>query len=579
MGWLQTDRETVDSGGESQTVPGPAGTDGGGVSGTVWILVFALPPLITSGVGIAAWRHRQDNPPARALALVLLGVSSWCLAIALILSPVPAAVRAGCFPLVFLSVGATTAGFLAVTRLVGEPTWRPRGRVVLLFCVEPALLAVASVLPPTADLVLGRTDLSAPAGAVQLVGGPLFAAHSVYSYALIALALVRLVRTARRGPHVVRRQALVLLASALPPALGNVVFTAGMRGDGVVDLTPVLFIVTGLIAGRAILRTGLLDLVPVARDQVVETMADAVLVTDGVGRVIDLNPAARDLLARLRPDAGTDLVGRPLGDLAGHDLVAAVLPDGPADDGTYDTGRAVVEAAPGCWLDVHSLPVAAAGRRIGRLTVVRDVTAGHQREAALREMNDRLGEQLATIELLRATLAEEAVRDPLTGLHNRRFLDRELAGALQRETPVAVVVVDVDHFKSVNDRYGHAAGDDVLVAVARVLRAGTRTGDVVARSGGEEFVVVLPDTDLAEACTRAEEIRRLCAATVHPVAGGPVRVTLSAGVAVAGPEGTGASALLSAADRALYRAKSAGRDRVVADGVGGADVSDVLSVV
>ncbi|MEI4280547.1 diguanylate cyclase [Klenkia terrae] len=549
--------------------------------GTVWVLVFALAPIITAAVALVAWRRRRDNPAARALALVLVGVSVWCLAVGLVLAPVPPAVRAAGFPAIFLAVGATVVGFLALSRVLADPGWRPRRWLVALVAVEPVLLAVCSSLPATTDLVFGRTDLTAPAGAVQMIGGPLFAAHSAYSYAFIALGLLRLARTALRGPQVVRRQAAVLLASALPPTAGNLVLTVGMQGSGVVDLTPLFFIVTGLVAGWAILRLGLLAVVPVARDQVVETMTDGVLVTDAVGRVIDLNPAARALLTALRPGAGATLLGRPLRELTGPDLLDAVLPDGPGADGTYSTGRAVVEAAPGRWLDVQSVPVASAGRRIGRVTVVRDVTEAQLREADLRRLAQQLAEQVATIDRLRATLAEEAVRDPLTGLHNRRHLDRallhDLARSVDEGLPVAVVLVDVDRFKSVNDRFGHGTGDAVLCAVAAELRAGTRTGDTVARAGGEEFVLVLPGADEAEALARAETVRARVGALRHPVPDGVLAVTLSAGVAVARHGGRGAADLLARADRALYRAKSGGRDRVVVAGDAGADVRDVLS--
>jgi diguanylate cyclase (GGDEF)-like protein len=551
------------------------------VRGTVWVLVFALAPIITAAVALVAWRRRRDNPAARALALVLVGVSVWCLAVGLVLAPVPPAVRAAGFPAIFLAVGATVVGFLALSRVLADPGWRPRRWLVALVAVEPVLLAVCSSLPATTDLVFGRTDLTAPAGAVQMIGGPLFAAHSAYSYAFIALGLLRLARTALRGPQVVRRQAAVLLASALPPTAGNLVLTVGMQGSGVVDLTPLFFIVTGLVAGWAILRLGLLAVVPVARDQVVETMTDGVLVTDAVGRVIDLNPAARALLTALRPGAGATLLGRPLRELTGPDLLDAVLPDGPGADGTYSTGRAVVEAAPGRWLDVQSVPVASAGRRIGRVTVVRDVTEAQLREADLRRLAQQLAEQVATIDRLRATLAEEAVRDPLTGLHNRRHLDRallhDLARSVDEGLPVAVVLVDVDRFKSVNDRFGHGTGDAVLCAVAAELRAGTRTGDTVARAGGEEFVLVLPGADEAEALARAETVRARVGALRHPVPDGVLAVTLSAGVAVARHGGRGAADLLARADRALYRAKSGGRDRVVVAGDAGADVRDVLS--
>jgi diguanylate cyclase (GGDEF)-like protein len=550
---------------------------------------FGLAPLLTAAVGVAAWRRRRDNPQARALALTLAGISGWTLACALILAPVPPGLRAVGFPGIFVSVGATSIGFWALSRLLADPGWRLRPRLRALLLVEPIGMAVLSLVPVTADLVLGRTDLTGPAGSVQLIGGPLFAVHAAYSYAFIASSLLRLLRLARTSSPLVRRQAVVLLISAVPPTVGNLVMTTSMRGEGVVDLTPLFFTVTGLVAGWAVLRAGLLEVVPVARDQVVETMTDAVLVSDREGRLVDLNPAARRLLQRVRPEV-TDVLGTHFGALVGPELLAAVLPGGRAADGTYDAGHAVVRMSEDLWLDVQTVQVGR-GRRGGRLTVVRDVSTEQRREADLRRLNDQLAEHVATVERLQATLAEEAVRDPLTGLHNRRHLDRVLVDALaeaeRSQEPVAVVAVDVDHFKAVNDRFGHAAGDDVLRAVADELRGAARAEDTVVRVGGEEFVLVLAGTDEPTATARAEELRTRCAARVHPVTGGVLTLTVSAGVAVVRSAAGGPDGVLALADRALYAAKAAGRDRVVlaapdaiaptGPGAGPADVHDVLS--
>jgi diguanylate cyclase (GGDEF)-like protein len=196
-------------------------------------------------------------------------------------------------------------------------------------------------------------------------------------------------------------------------------------------------------------------------------------------------------------------------------------------------------------LDVRSTRVTdPKGRPLGLISVIRDVSV---------------------LENLKAELAEEAVRDHLTGLYNRRHLDRLLAGALAGAgsgTPVGVVLLDADHFKRVNDGHGHAAGDQVLRGLAGVLRAATRPGDTIARLGGEEFVIVLPGADREQARQRAEAVRAACGQWQHEVSGGTLRVTVSAGVAAAPADGTDAATLLAACDRALYAAKAAGRDRV-----------------
>ncbi|HEX4173803.1 MAG TPA: PleD family two-component system response regulator [Acetobacteraceae bacterium] len=161
------------------------------------------------------------------------------------------------------------------------------------------------------------------------------------------------------------------------------------------------------------------------------------------------------------------------------------------------------------------------------------------------------------------TALEMALIDPLSGLYNQRYLMRHLRGLLNsgQNRELALVMIDVDHFKSVNDDYGHAIGDKALRAVADVLRANTRVFDSVARYGGEEFVVVMPGVSLEEAVQAAERLRAAIEDTVFSWdAGMRNRLTVSIGVACNGTESP--EALLHAADLALYAAKRAGRNRV-----------------
>jgi diguanylate cyclase (GGDEF)-like protein len=172
----------------------------------------------------------------------------------------------------------------------------------------------------------------------------------------------------------------------------------------------------------------------------------------------------------------------------------------------------------------------------------------------LAEANRRLEEALERI-------GDIAVRDELTGTYNRRFLmeslGRELARAARLRGGFAVCLMDVDHFKAVNDTLGHAAGDEVLRQVAEVAGRGLRAIDVFGRFGGEEFLLVLPETDLAGARAVAERIRAAVAAQT--------RVTLTIGVAQHAKDGA-AAAVLARADQALYRGKALGRNKVVVQG-------------
>lgn len=193
-----------------------------------------------------------------------------------------------------------------------------------------------------------------------------------------------------------------------------------------------------------------------------------------------------------------------------------------------------------------------AGWMIGRRDDVLE-----RRNVELKALSDRLGALSAT--------------DALTGIANRRTFDERLAIEVARTkrygTPLALVMVDLDHFKEMNDRFGHLAGDEVLRRVAATLDREKRRGDVVARYGGEEFAAVLPHTDARAAQAWAERVRQIIAGTKVSSDAGTLSVTASFGVAEAG---AGASAsddpgvLLGDADRALYTAKRMGRNRVVA---------------
>jgi diguanylate cyclase len=171
-------------------------------------------------------------------------------------------------------------------------------------------------------------------------------------------------------------------------------------------------------------------------------------------------------------------------------------------------------------------------------------------------------------EALQSMLREQALRDPLTTLFNRRHLEdaveREFARARRNGEPLAIIMVDIDHFKSVNDRYGHACGDAVIRRVAQLLVGGVRRSDIACRYGGEEFLLLLPGAPAARAVELAEEVCRAVRDLQHECDGSDIgAVTVSCGIGLFPDHGESAEIVMKAADRALYGAKEQGRDRVV----------------
>ncbi|SMB24796.1 PAS:GGDEF protein [Sterolibacterium denitrificans] len=204
----------------------------------------------------------------------------------------------------------------------------------------------------------------------------------------------------------------------------------------------------------------------------------------------------------------------------------------------------------------------------GKFAVVtQEITERKQMEIALTKANIELRDKYEEISRLQEKLREQAVRDPLTGLHNRRYLDetlqRELARAKRESYTLCVILIDLDFFKKVNDTYGHLAGDEVLKAFARLLHDHARAGDVACRYGGEEFMLMLPKMPTETAIERANVLREKFAATKVPFGEAEISTTLSIGIAIFPQHGGNPDELTNNADQALYVAKSEGRNRAI----------------
>lgn len=220
-------------------------------------------------------------------------------------------------------------------------------------------------------------------------------------------------------------------------------------------------------------------------------------------------------------------------------------------------------------LDGLCVPMIAQGESLGVLYLY------SENEGKVFSINEQLAatatEQIALALAnlrLRETLRSQSILDPLTGLYNRRFMEETLAREIRRaernQRPLNILMLDIDHFKQFNDTFGHEAGDAVLRELGQMLKVNVRGGDVACRFGGEEFVLILPETTLENAKQRAEELREKSRQLTVIYRGQALGiVTISLGLAAFPECATTVEALLRSADTALYRAKTEGRDRVV----------------
>jgi diguanylate cyclase (GGDEF)-like protein len=422
--------------------------------------------------------------------------------------------------------------------------------------VEPALITLAGLTNPWHLLVYRG------AGAAQLTGsagwtyGPVFWLEYSYSYFLVIVGMALVAWSWWRAAPAFRGQRLAMLVGPLAPLVVNVVFLAGgLRGD---DPTPLGFAVTGTIMWYAIFRQDLFAFSPVARALIVDQIGDAVVVVSPGGRVLDLNLAARDLLRSMNPWAPPKLVG-----VSAREVFGTMI--APSDSRQsefvveFPGGRNEYEVRSSSLVDRRR-------RALGDVYVARDVTEANALSRRLAAAHTTLVRQVETIDLLRANLVELANRDPLTGLHNRRHLLEHfapmLAAAEAAGGTLAVALFDIDHFKSVNDDYGHLAGDAVLVALAHRIQERAPAGALVARWGGEEFFVALPGADATTGLTIADDLRRRCGQDAIDFECWTIGCTLSGGVATYPSSGTTMDELFQAADLAMYQAKNAGRNVV-----------------
>ncbi|MDQ6693068.1 MAG: diguanylate cyclase [Chloroflexota bacterium] len=526
-------------------------------------ILYGMLLLLAAGIsGVLACtigRRARSSPSGPPLVVLLLSLVWWSGIYALHFLPVPRPFPLFWVEVTFFGVVTLPGALLAFALSFSGHERLVSRRTVCLLSIEPLLtLLYLWTDPGDGVFLMGAT---APTANMILTGGLMFWVNIVYSYVLMLTAIVVLVRQFHRSP-LYRRQVGMVLAGVLISWVINLL-NLSLTPVKDLDLTSVSFTIAGLFLAYSVYHYRLLDVLPVARHILVEQMGDGVLVLDAQNRIVDANPSMGRLFG---VDHRHLIGGKP-----------ALLPPRWSDlvmryRGVYEAEEEVVmEGADGhnpLYIDLRLVRLQRRnGTTTGRLLVVRDITDRKCAEMALQQANEQLNRQVQEITSLQEQLREQAIRDPLTGAFNRRYLDetlqRELAQTARANEPLSLVLLDVDGFKLVNDTFGHAAGDQVLKELAGLLISSVRTGDVVSRYGGEEFIVVLPGVTTAQAEQRAERWRAAFESLQVVHGSAVVGATLSAGVAAFPTHGLTQQDLFHAADYALYNAKHDGRNRVM----------------
>ncbi|MFC4260808.1 diguanylate cyclase [Marinobacter lacisalsi] len=518
----------------------------------LFVTALFISCLVTLFLARYAWA-RRETPAAGSVAVMMVGISWWTLFYAIQLLrpelpeviPQPDALPLFWFRLMFIGVGALPASLLTFVLLYTGVIARLNRRLVVGLSIVPTLVVVVALT----DGIYHDWFLAGFAAreGQSFTGGPVFWLHTLYSYSLTLIAYGLLVRFIVRS-RTYRMQAAVLLIGGLASSAANILTIVGALPEPLqdLDISPFGFLVTAVVMLLNIRSQGFLDVMPIARSLVFEHMADGVLVTDGQGRLVDRNPKAREFFEP------------PGKELSRGEPIEKLIPD------LYTNGQMASE------IEVHNRCLSVQKNAFyGNTGKIRGVVYGFRDVTTLKETEASLRDQLARNEQLSQALKEESIRDPLTGLYNRRWLDevleQEIPRTLREHSHLSFCMMDLDHFKRVNDTWGHDVGDRILVALAGLLKDGSRKHDVAARFGGEEFVLVLPGLNAERGRDVVDRLRQAFS-ELDFGPGGPANLTFSAGLAVVPDHATDRESLFKTADNALYEAKDTGRNRVVIPG-------------
>ena len=523
---------------------------------------FLIATLVSAFFAATLW-PRRTAPGAISLFVHMFGLVVWSGASAAMW--LSTSLRMQFFWMKFSTFGLllVPATFLVFSMQVSLNEHRVTRPLLLLLSIEPLVGTLAVWTNDFHHLVYGQMQSWSTYGLAELKWspGPLVWVEAVYCYSLFFLGIWYLSRSIKLGGFLLREQVQLVLLGALISLSADIGYLIPILSSKIgLNAAPIAYTVAGVIYFYAIYRTKLLDLIPVAHSTLIKSMTDAVVVLDVQDRIVEMNPAAGNYLGVI-PD---DVVGRRAREiLLGWREITQPFWNQPE----VRTEIIVAQDIPR-YIDLNITPLTdSRNRTTGRMLVFRDITSRKRSESILKDSNKRLNEQLDEIRTLRDQLREQATRDPLTNLYNRRYLEemlaQELARAARENYPVCVIMMDIDRFKRVNDTCGHKIGDDVLLSLSTLIIRHIRGFDAACRYGGEEFVIVMPKLSIETAHERAEFLRKQFANMPLPCADMKSFPTLSIGLASYPSDGEDSETLLNAADQALYAAKNSGRNRVV----------------
>lgn len=520
----------------------------------VYTLMFSA--MLQFFMAVYAW-GRRNEPAAKPLLFVFILGGVWALAYGLEIAAVglPAKIfwmqtgwaAASFGPLVFLLI---VLEHLELTHVL------TRGRLAILLIPSITIISLVWTVPHHTLMIYDFSVVRvAGLDILQKSNGPLYYPVFLVLQGISIVSYYLLIRSLPNSSPAKRRQTITIFIALLIPFLVNMPAILKINPIQGFDFTPHALVISSGLYAFAIFRYRWLDIIPMARTALVETIPVGVIVTDAKNRIVDINPSAKRLL-----QIDDSVIGRDSQTALAH--FDEFLYTHMGTDMLNKEIKVQFPTGQSRHLEVHTVPLEnQEGQFNGRILTLQDVTEHKQ-------ASERLQAQLNEIASLHDQLHEQAIRDPLTGLFNRRYmsdaLEREMRRAERHQRPLGILMIEIDNFKQFNDSFGHDAGDLTLKKVAELVQVNIRADDIPCRFGGDEFILILPETALEAASQCAERLRENASVFQLEYEGKPLSgLTLSIGVAVFPKHGETGALALRAADEAMYQAKQTGKNRVI----------------